>query len=455
MTPAERRLWSAALPVGAGAFLILLTLDAGLAATFAFALGALFAARLRMWGLALCAAAWLAAFLAVRVLDGPYDSWAGPAVLPVLAVYVGGFILAWAVGRRIAGHPGGPASGASAASRARAAGERPALAWPSEKRLCLYLLAVFAVAVVAAVLRFRGIVPPLFDNNPDAARQVLRERSNIVVGLLSEAWTLGMSISLLRALTSRGGRLVLYLAATAVFTVGAALGASKNSVLVGLVPAIIAVLSVHRAAAKPRLMARRAPVAILLVAVALVGAAVFLGGQRTLAGSGSFENEFRSRYGDNAITSSAGSLDLSLSSSVETFGRLWAQRETLEPEYGAYSLIFLGSRAEPLVGKVDLYSTTSQLSLPYYMNTATFVAIPLLDYGPIGAALFLAVLGLAVGLAERRLEFSTSPAQQLARGFVVYFAVFGIYELYPFIYPTWLALVPGLWVLHRLGRSAA
>jgi hypothetical protein len=444
MTPDERRIWTAAIPACAGVFLLLLTQDAGLAATFAFACGAVFAARRRMWGLALCAAGWVAAFLAVRLLAGPYDSWAGAAVLPVLAVYVAGFLIAWVAGRRLAERFGAPA-----------AGPRPTLAWPSETRLRLYLLVLLAVGVAAAVLRFRGIVPPLFDDNPDAARQVLRERSNIFVGLLSEAWTLGMSISLLRALTSRGGRLVLYLAATAVFTVGAALGASKNSVLVGLVPAIVAVLSVRRAVARPKFTTGRAPIAILLAGVALVGAAVFLGGQRTLAGSGSFEDEFRSRYGDNAVTASAGSLDLSLSSSVETFGRLWAQRETLEPEYGAYSLMFLGSRAEPLVGKVDLYASTSQLSMPYYMNTATFVAIPLLDYGPVGAAFFLALLGLAVGLAERRLEFATGPAQQLGRGFVVYFAVFGIYELYPFIQPIWLSLVPGLLVLHLLAKGAA
>lgn len=445
MTPGERRVWSAALALAAGGFLVLLTLDTAFAATFAFAAGAVFAARLRMWGLALCAAAWVAVFVAVLTLDGPYDSWAGPAAIPALAVYVGGFLLAWAGGRRLAERLGVPR-----------AGERPALTWPSETRLRLYLVVVFAVAVVAAWLRFRGITPPLFADNPDVARQVLRERASIPVGLISEAWTLGMAVSLLRALTSRGWQLVLYLAATAVFTAGAALGASKNSVLVGLVPAIIAVLSVRRAGVRrPRLLTGRRPVAILLSAVALVGAVVFLGGQRTLAGTGSFEDEFRSRYGDNAISSSVGSLDLSLSSSTETFGRLWAQRDSIRPEHGAYSLMFLGSRAEALVGRVDLYATTSQLSQPYYMNTATFVAIPLLDWGPIGAAVFLVVLGLAVGLAERRLEFGASPAQQLARGFIVYFSAFGVYELYPFIYATWLALVPGLWVLYRLGRRTA
>jgi hypothetical protein len=65
------------------------------------------------------------------------------------------------------------------------------------------------------------------------------------------------------------------------------------------------------------------------------------------------------------------------------------------------------------------------------------------------------VLGVFVGTGDRRLEFTTGPAGQLGRGFLVYFAAFGIYELYPALYPTWLALVPGLWVLHRLGRPAA
>jgi hypothetical protein len=438
------RLWPAALPIAAAAFLVLFTQDTGVAATFALAVGAVAAARARMWALAACAAAWVAVFLAVRVMDGPYDSWAGRAVVPVLAGYVAAFLVAWAVGRRFAAEPLGR-------RLAQRAGDRPVLTWPPGRRVWPYLLVLFVVGVVAAVLRFRGIVPPLFDDNPDAARQVLRERSSLAIGLASEAWTLGMSISLLRALTATRWRLAAYLAAAFVFTFGAALGASKNSVLVGLVPPVIAALSTRR----PRPFAVKLPKkpVIVVLGLAMLAAVVFLGGQRTLAGSGAFETEFRSRYGDSVLASSAGSLDLSLSSSTETFGRLWAQRDNTPPEYGAYSLLFLGSRIEPLVGKVDLYGTTSQLSQPYYMNTATFVAIPLLDYGPIGAALFLAVLGLAVGFAERRFEFSPSPAVQLARGFIVYFALFGVYELYPFIYPTWLSLIPGLWLLHRMGRS--
>ncbi|WFF08843.1 hypothetical protein O7622_09930 [Micromonospora sp. WMMD1076] len=442
MAAAERRLWSVGIPFALGAALLLATVDTGIAVALALAVGTLLAARLRMWALAACAAVWTAALLAVRVLPGPYDSWAGRGVLPVLAGYVTVFLLAWAVGRRLIDR--------------RDDGERsrPALSWPSERRLLTYLFVLLGIALVTATIRFRGTVPPLLADNPDAARQVLREQSNLVVGLLSEAWTLGMAVSLLRALSARGRALPVYYALTAVFTVGAALGASKNSVLVGIAPALIAALSVRRTRGRAAsFLAARTPVVLLIGAVAL-GAAVFLGGQRTMAGTGAFETEFRARYGSNALTSSAGSLDLSLSSSTETFGRVWSQREHLEPRYGTYSLTFLGSRVEPIVGKADLYGLTSQLSQPYLMNTATFVAIPLLDYGPLGAVFFLAALGLAVGATERWFEFSRAPAGQLARAFVVYFALFGVYELYPLIYPTWLSLVPGLWVLHRLGRSA-
>ncbi|MGV9764480.1 hypothetical protein [Micromonospora tulbaghiae] len=443
MTAAERRLWSVGIPFALGAALLLATLDAGTAVALALAVGTLLAARLRMWALAACAAVWTAALLAVRVLPGPYDSWAGRGVLPVLAGYVTVFLLAWAVGRRLIDR------------RDDGDRSRPALSWPSERRLLTYLSVLLGVAVVTAAIRFRGTVPPLLADNPDAARQVLREQSNLVIGLLSEAWTLGMAVSLLRALSARGRALPLYYALTVVFTVGAALGASKNSVLVGIAPALIAALSVRRTRGRAAsFLAARTPVVLLIGAVAL-GAAVFLGGQRTMAGTGAFETEFRARYGSNALTSSAGSLDLSLSSSTETFGRVWSQREHLEPRYGTYSLTFLGSRVEPIVGKADLYGLTSQLSQPYLMNTATFVAIPLLDYGPLGAVFFLAALGLAVGATERWFEFSRAPAGQLARAFVVYFALFGVYELYPLIYPTWLSLVPGLWVLHRLGRGAA
>ncbi|RKN30042.1 hypothetical protein [Micromonospora musae] len=462
MTGAERRLWSVGIPVVVGALLLLATQNVGVAITFGLAVGALLAARCRMWALAACAAAWSAAFLAVWALPGPYDSWAGTAVLPVLAGYVTVFLVAWSVGRRVTG-----------SSFRVVATRRPQLSWPSDRRLLTYLFVLLGIAAVTAAVRYRGVLPPLLAENPDAARQVLRQQSNIVIGLLSEAWTLGMAISLLRALSGTlRGSLVFY-ALAGVFTVGAALGASKNSVLVGVAPALITALSVRR---PPLRMARLLPrkllprrllparflpaksvpktTVVLLIGAVALGAAVYLGGQRTLAGTGTFETEFRSRYGNNALASSAGSLDLSLSSSTETFGRLWSQREHLDPAYGAYSLTFLGARVQPLVGEVDLYGVTSQLSQPYFMNTATFAAIPLLDYGPVGALFFFAALGLAVGASERWFEFSRAPAEQLGRGFIVYFALFGIYELYPLIYPTWLSLVPGLWILHRLGRPA-
>ncbi|MEE3919915.1 hypothetical protein V2I01_21370 [Micromonospora sp. BRA006-A] len=160
MTPAERRLWSVGIPSALGAALLLATLDAGVAVALALAAGTLFAARLRMWALAACAAVWTAALLAVRVLPGPYDSWAGRGVLPVLAGYVTVFLLAWAVGRRLI-------------DRRDEDGDRtrPALSWPSERRLLTYLSVLLGIAVVTAAIRFRGTVPPLLADNPDAARQ--------------------------------------------------------------------------------------------------------------------------------------------------------------------------------------------------------------------------------------------------------------------------------------------
>jgi hypothetical protein len=444
----------AAVPALAGACLLLFAWDARAGAVAAFAAVAMLAYRARMLWLAACAAAWVAVFLAVLFFPGPYDSWAGPAVVPVVAGYVGCYLSGWAVGRWLAARQ-------RARSKRREATGRPTLAWPSETRLRVYLLVVLAVAVLAAVLRFRGTVPPLFASNPDAARQVLRERSSIVVGLLSEAWTLGMAISLLRALT--GGRRYRrgYLVLAAIFTFGAALGASKNSVLVGIAPALVAALSVRREQPPHRThsVRRQARIftktrVVVMIGLVVLGAAIFLGGQRTLAGSGTFENAFRASYG-NPVTASLGSLDLALSSSTETFGRLWAQRDDIPAGHGAYSLMFMGSHADLLFAhRVDLYATTAQLSQPYYMNTATFVAIPLLDYGVPGAAVFLLLLGLCTGLGERWLEFSAGPAQQIGRGFVIYLAIFGVYELYPAIYPTWLALVPGLLCLHLMGRRA-
>ncbi len=426
---------NASVPIVLGAVVLLFTLDHAYGSLAALAVAAWYAWRAGMVWLSACAGAWALVFLAVLVLPGPYDSWAGRAAVPVLAGYALCFLGAWALGRRVVA--------------AWDPVPRPELRWPTEKRLRLYLLALFVIAVAAAVLRFRGVPPPLFAADPDAARAAVAQHANIVEGLLSEAWTLGMAVSLLRLVSGDPRGRWLYAGAAAVFTFGAALGASKNSVLVGIVPALVAALSVRRKESGRRIRTWTV-VGVGLVAIA---GAVVLGGQRTLAGTGTFEDEFRARYGDNVVTASVASLDLSLSSSAETFGRLWAQRDGFAPRWGAYTLRFLGSPGARVVGKTDLYGITGQLSMPYYMNTATFVAIPLLDWGPLGAAVFLVVLGLAVGAGERSLEGSSGPAHQLGRAFIVYFAAFGIYELYPAIYPTWLAIVPGLWVLYRLGRA--
>jgi hypothetical protein len=448
VTRARPSLAPAAVPVAAGALVALFVLDRDAGCVAALAAFAVVAYLRRAWWLAACAAAWVVVFLAVLTIPGPYDSWTGRAGLPVLAGYVLCFLAGWALGRWLLAR--------RAPSVVDAVRSRPELAWPAERLLRLYLGGLLAVAVGAALLLYRGDLPPLFAADPDAARAALGQRSTIAVGLLSEAWTLGMAISLLRALTGgRSGRW-LYAGATALFTAGAALDASKNSVLVGIIPAVVAALSVRRRAdpAPRRLRALANNRVVVLVGLVAIAAAVYLGGQRTLAGTGAFEDQFRARYGGNPIAASIGSLDLSLSSSAETFGRLWAQHDALPPRYGAYSLQFLGHHEQALFGPVDFYAITGQLSQPYYMNTATFVAVPLLDFGPIGAAVMLLLLGIGTGMGERRLEFSAGPAQQLGRAFIVYFAAFGIYELFPALYATWISLAAGLWVLHRLRRAA-
>jgi oligosaccharide repeat unit polymerase len=429
--------------VAIAATLAVISVNVTVGAIVALVVAAILAYRESMW-IAVCAAAWAVVFLAVLYIPGLYDSWAGPAAIPVLACYIGIFLAGWAVARRFA-------------ARSTVKSERPGVSWPSEFRLRAFLFVLLGIALLAAVLRFRGGVPPLFSPNPDAARELLRYHTNLLLGLLWEAFTLGMSISLFRLLTGGPRGRWLYLGLLVVFAGGSALGASKNSVLIGIVTALVASLSVHRrrAGVKRRGKASTRVVVVVLIGCLAIGAAAFLGAQRTLAGTGNFEDGFRSQFGNSAIAASIASLDLSLSSSTETFGRLWAQRDRFEPGYGRYSLIFSGRPGQRLLGAhkdLDLYAITSQLSQPYYMNTATFVAIPLLDFGPVGAAVFMLVLGLGVGLIERRFEVSASPAGQLGRAFVIYFAAFGIYELYPLIQPIWLAIVPGLWCLHLIGK---
>ncbi|MET8230331.1 hypothetical protein ABZS77_06580 [Micromonospora sp. NPDC005298] len=451
-------LWVAAVAVVVPIYLV----DAAAGTVAAFAAVAVIAVRSALW-LAVCSAAWSLVFLAVITIPGPYDSPAGRAVIPVLGVFVGCFLAAWYAGRWLAGRgrsalaepakapplwwiqPAGQDRSSAATTAPASRSPRPTLRWPSDRRLTAFLLVVLAVAVIGGALKFHGAVPPLFADNPDVARAELGLRSNIVVGLLAEAWTLGMAISLLRVLNGRSEGRWRYLLLVVVFTFGAALGASKNSVLVGIVPALVAALSTRRESGGMSVRHRQiAALVVVLVGLGVVGGAVYLGGQRTLAGTGTFEDQFRAQYGGSALSTSVGSLDLSLSSSVETFGRLWEHRDEYDPAWGRYSLTFTGSVGERLLGPVDLYQITGGLSQPFYMNTATFVAVPLMDFGPVGAGVALALTGLIVGFAERRLSEAPSPAHHIGRAFLIYYATFGVYEFYPVIQPFWLSLVPGI-----------
>ncbi|MEU8184846.1 O-antigen polymerase [Micromonospora sp. NPDC049044] len=474
----------------------------GVAAAFLAVAALIF--RAHTW-LAICTAAWGFVFLAVLTIPGPYDSPAGRAAVPILGIYAAWFLAAWYFGRRLAANKRRPeqstvtentvvmpavATGSAVTvvmpavatgsadtvvmpavttgsadtvvmpavttrppmDRAGVESARAELRWPAESRLRAFVLFLLLLSLIGAALKFRGEVPPLFADNPDAAREAVRLRSNLITGLFSEFWGIGLAISLLRALTGKAEGRWTYVVFVVIFAFGAALGASKNSVLLGIVPPLVAALSVRRSATISRKNRLRVSLVVLVIGAVAMGAAVFLGGQRTLAGTGQFEDQFRAQYGASPLYASVGSLDLSLSSSVETFGRLWQVREQHPPTWGRYTLTFTGSLGDRLLGPADIYKITARLSKPFYMNTATFVAIPLLDYGPIGAVLFLSALGFCVGVVDRRLTYTSSPAHQLTRAFVIYFATFGVYELYPVVQPFWLALAPGLVALYLLSK---
>ncbi|MET8464030.1 hypothetical protein [Micromonospora zamorensis] len=476
MNTRSNRYWAAVPWVAAVAVVVAVFLwdtEFGVAAAFLAMAALLF--RAHTW-LAICTAAWGFVFLAVLTIPGPYDSPAGRAAVPILGIYATWFLAAWYLGRRLAARKNRSEQSTANAEtvatptanaptvvmpavtarpptdRAGVESTRAELRWPAESRLRVFVLFLLLLALIGAALKFRGDVPPLFADNPDAAREAVRLRSNIVTGLFSEFWGIGLAVSLLRALTGRSEGRWAYVVFVVIFAFGAALGASKNSVLLGIVPPLVAALSVRRSATiSPKNRLRVSLVVVVIGAVA-VGAAVFLGGQRTLAGTGQFEDQFRAQYGASPLYASVGSLDLSLSSSVETFGRLWQVREQHPPTWGRYSLTFTGSVGDRLFGSADLYAITAGLSKPFYMNTATFVAIPLLDFGPIGAVIFLGLLGLSVGVIDRRLASTWSPAHHLTRAFVIYFATFGVYELYPVVQPFWLALAPGLVALYLLSK---
>ncbi|WP_422741871.1 O-antigen polymerase [Mycobacterium sp. WMMD1722] len=312
--------------------------------------------------------------------------------------------------------------------------------------------------IIANVARYSGGIPLLSDR-VDVVRQYARENSNIVTGFLSEGWTVGMMLTLAPILVGRRRPKLAEMAWLLVFLIGAFAGASRNTLLTAVVPGVLVALHFRglRQTDQQRAQSQTPGRALNRYGIAAaVGVAVlalmWFQSRRILNGVGVFERTFQRQYGDQPITATLASLDLSFSGSYETLSRL------LAAGIGGSDTQFtvlqgLGAVPRWLGYQPDLYETTSALSAPYYMNTATYLAAPLVDFGVTGALVASFLLGLFFGAVDRRLSGDASMAGQMIRYYVIYLAVFSVYEFVPFIQPSWIPVVVSLLIIRRASLS--
>lgn len=316
-------------------------------------------------------------------------------------------------------------------------------------------LAIMAVLVDAYRYRDTGI--PLFASNVDALRGVLREDSSLVVGLLREAWTLGALIAIVVVIIA-AKRKPLDFVWAAFFAVGAFSGGSRNALLIAVVPPLLAGVIYLRARSKKSLTKHQIGfrIASLTVAAgATVGAAaglMYYSGQRVLNGTGSFERDFQALYAGDPWGAALGMTNLSLSSPLETWSRLFELQQGQEFELHLNVLASVAFLTRPFGFEPDLYEITAGLSQPYYMTVATFMGAPLRDFGLWGAIASAVVLGVLLGMLDRNLQGRRQVFALLGRGFLIYLGIFAAYEFQPYLYLSWLPIVFGLIVLQKLKR---
>lgn len=409
-------------------------------------LGVAIAAALAAW----MTARWQFALIAVysgmeaatQLLPSPYEGYASRETLWPILLTVTLLCLAWTLA----------ALRPDQHDRASLAMRRTEVAFPTLRQLYPFLALMAIVGLAANGIRFRQGVP-LFAENIDAAREVARQEANLVVGLLQEAWTLGLLVATAALFFSLGSRWIC-IAWMAFFAFGAFMGGSRNAILVGLLPAAIAWLSFKRSrGAAISVKSREAALVGLAMLGVLVGA-YYYSGSRTLAGEGAFEREFAELYGESPWLAGLASFDLSLSAPFETWSRIFVQGEGAFGETQFVTLAWLGSVLDSLGFTPDMNAIAASVSYPFYMNAPTIAGPAFVDFGMPGIVLVGVVVGVVVGLAERTLLRQPALGQLIFYGYLVYHATLSLYSFVPYSRPSWIAVLIGLCVILPRTTSA-
>lgn len=311
------------------------------------------------------------------------------------------------------------------------------------------LLLCGIAGVGGAAIQYREGIPAL-SANVDVVRDVARGNTNVLVGSLQQGWTVGMLLSLTLVILMKR-RSPLNLLMVVFFVLGSLLGASRNTVLSGIIPVLVVSLVSVASPLPIRKRGQARFVGTMFASASIILLAAVLAGARTAQGSGAFERAFIERTGGSVLLQGEQTILLALTAPVETWARLAQEQASSGTGFGGYTLAWAGSALSILGLHPDMNFRASVVSAPFYMNATTFAGPPLLDGGLAMIIVASVGIGIVAGVFDARLIWhSNATIVQVQAAYAIYVTFLGLYDYQPF-YTIGPALV--IVVLGLIGRA--
>lgn len=403
----------------------------------------------RGWWVALASQIWASALLLGSLTSTFYTTTATSSGIRTASYAAFCLLTGWLLGQNLI-----------KTTQRRSFSRRRGATWQTRPSPTIIIL-LLTLGLFGAFLSFRSTGIPLFSNDVDSARGAVRassENGNLLAGTLYSAFTacVWYCVGLPWSTTVR--RKPMLVSGGVLGLAGAALGGSRNDILLCVSVPVIAWLARGQRSRNPGVDSR--PLLWSLRVWAPIALITFLsfGGSRVVHSASAVGRSTSSAANGDNLKAGLLLLQLNSTSQFETLGRL--QQISSDLHSSGFNL-YSTSRI-PLLSANNDSSDYQQVminaSAPFHMTVATFAGYLILDVH--GNAVTNSLMAIAIGaflggLAEHNRR-SWKTGALLRHGLIVYVLLFSVYDFLPFsVFKIWiLYLVTFLFDLQLIPDAA-